>query len=546
VSVLQQLLRLIAIAQVLTKHGFEHVVVTLRLLGPYRFLLLLRPGRRRRRQAPAGARMREALEDLGPIFVKFGQTLSTRPDILPADMAAELARLQDRVPPFPGAQAREILERAYRKPLDQVFGSFDETPFASASISQVHAATLPDGRDVVVKVLRPGIDRIIQSDVKVLQTLAGLANQYWPEARRLRPVEVVNEYRKTILNELDLMREAGNAAQLRRNFEGSSQLYVPEVHFEYCRANVMVMERIRGIPVNDIPALRAVDTDLEQLARYGVEIFFTQVFKHNFFHADMHPGNIFVDASNPADPSYIAIDFGIVGTLTAEDQHYLAANLLAFFKRDYRRVAQLHVESGWVPAGTRVDELETAVRTVCEPVFNKPLREISFGMFLLRLFQTARQFDMEIQPQLVLLQKTLLNIEGLGRQLYPDLDLWKTAKPFLEDWMAERMSGRETLDKLRSQLPQLREDVQALPALAFEALHNVARGNMRLRLDTEPVEMIGNAMRENARWRHGTYVGAALLVSGTLLIGLGGAAPGWLGWTTAGVGLAVMLLSRPS
>jgi ubiquinone biosynthesis protein len=425
VSVLQQLLRLIAIAQVLTRHGFEQIVVNLRLLGPYRFLLLLRPGRKRRREsAPAGARLRAALEDLGPIFVKFGQTLSTRPDLLPQDIAVELTRLQDRVPPFPGSQARAILEKAYRQPLDQVFASFDETPLASASISQVHAATLHDGRRVVVKVLRPGIEKIIYSDVRVLQTLATLANRYWPEARRLRPVEVVAEYRKTIIHELDLMREAGNAAQLRRNFEHNDQLYVPEVHFEYCRSNVMVMERISGIPVNDIDALRAVDTNLEQLARYGVEIFFTQVFKHNFFHADMHPGNIFVDASDPANPTYIAVDFGIVGTLTTEDQHYLAANLLAFFKRDYRRVAQLHVESGWVPAGTRVDELETAVRTVCEPVFNKPLREISFGMFLLRLFQTARQFDMHIQPQLVLLQKTLLNIEGLGRQLYPDLDLW--------------------------------------------------------------------------------------------------------------------------
>ncbi|MEO0975491.1 MAG: AarF/UbiB family protein, partial [Pseudomonadota bacterium] len=358
--------------------------------------------------------------------------------------------------------------------------------------------------------------------VQVLQTLAVLANRYWPDGRRLRPVEVVNEYRKTIFAELDLMREAGNAAQLRRNFEGNNQLYVPEVHFEYCRSNVMVMERISGIPVNDIDRLREDGVNLEQLARYGVEIFFTQVFRHNFFHADMHPGNIFVDSSTPEDPSYIAVDFGIVGTLTAEDQHYLAANLLAFFKRDYRRVAQLHVESGWVPPGTRVDELETAVRTVCEPVFNKPLKEISFGMFLLRLFQTARQFDMHIQPQLVLLQKTLLNIEGLGRQLYPDLDLWVTAKPFLEEWMTDRLSGRETIEKLRAHLPQLREDIQALPALALEALHHLSRGDLRLRLDTEPMQQLEGAMRENARWRHGVYVGAALLVGGTVLIGLPG------------------------
>ncbi|MEO0423112.1 MAG: ubiquinone biosynthesis regulatory protein kinase UbiB [Pseudomonadota bacterium] len=545
-SVIRQLLRLVAIAQVLARHGFEHIVVNLRLLGPYRFLLLLRPGRKRRREsAPAGARLRAALEDLGPIFVKFGQTLSTRPDLLPDDIATELTRLQDRVPAFPGAQAKAILEKAYRKPLTEVFAEFDEEPLAAASISQVHAATLPSGQRVIVKVLRPGIEKTIHSDVQVLQTLAVLAKKYWPEARRLRPVDVVSEYRKTILNELDLMREAGNAAQLRRNFEDSDQLYVPEVHFEYCRSNVMVMERIHGIPVNDIPALSAVDANLEQLARYGVEIFFTQVFRHNFFHADMHPGNIFVNASEPANPSYIAVDFGIVGTLTAEDQHYLAANLLAFFKRDYRRVAQLHVESGWVPAGTRVDELETAVRTVCEPVFNKPLKEISFGMFLLRLFQTARQFDMEIQPQLVLLQKTLLNIEGLGRQLYPDLDLWVTAKPFLEEWMTERLSGRETLEKLRAHLPQLREDVQSLPSLALEALHHLSRGDFRLRLDSAPMEQLQNAMRENARWRHGVYVGAAMLVAGTILIGLNGGQPPWLGWGMAGLGLALMLISRP-
>ncbi|MEO0972259.1 MAG: ubiquinone biosynthesis regulatory protein kinase UbiB [Pseudomonadota bacterium] len=546
-SVIRQLLRLAAIAQVLARHGFEQVVVSLRLLGPYRFLLLLQPGRKRRRDsAPAGARLRAALEDLGPIFVKFGQTLSTRPDLLPDDIAKELARLQDRVPPFPGDQARAILERAYRRPLGEVFAEFDETPLAAASISQVHAATLHSGHKVVVKVLRPGIEKTIHSDVQVLQTLALLAKKYLPEARRLRPVEVVNEYRKTILNELDLMREAGNAAQLRRNFEDSEQLYIPEVFFEYCRNNVMVMERIHGLPVNDIASLRDVDANLEQLARYGVEIFFTQVFRHNFFHADMHPGNIFVNATEPANPTYIAVDFGIVGTLTAEDQHYLAANLLAFFKRDYRRVAQLHVESGWVPPGTRVDELETAVRTVCEPVFNKPLKEISFGMFLLRLFQTARQFDMEIQPQLVLLQKTLLNIEGLGRQLYPDLDLWVTAKPFLEEWMAERLSGREAIEKLRAHLPQLREDVQSLPSLALEALHQLSRGDFRLRLDSEPMQQLQHAMRENARWRHGVYVGAALLVAGSLLIGLdGGAQPPWLGWGMTGLGLALMLISRP-
>ncbi len=429
------LLRLIGIQRVLVKYGLDDIITEVHLLRPLRFLFILAP-RRRDRDAPLGERIRLALEELGPIFVKFGQALSTRRDLLPPDIANELAKLQDEVPPFPGEQAIEIIETAYGQSVDEVFQRFDREPLAAASIAQVHSAQLQDGTEVIAKVLRPGVEDKIERDLDVMRTIADLAAKYWSLGKRLKPVEVVAEYEQTITDELDLMREAANTAQLKRNFEGSHLLYAPAVYWDYCRPEVMVQERIYGVQISDLDKLRELGTNFQVLAENGVEIFFTQVFRHNFFHADMHPGNIFVDPSRPEDPSYIAVDFGIVGTLTAEDQHYLASNLLAFFKRDYRRVAQLHVESGWVPAGTRVDELETAVRTVCEPVFNKPLKEISFGMFLLRLFQTARQFDMHIQPQLVLLQKTLLNIEGLGRQLYPDLDLWDTAKPFLEEWMA--------------------------------------------------------------------------------------------------------------
>ncbi len=433
-------LRVFHIAWVLLRHGLDEVVLAAHLFRPIRFFRFLSPfyWLARGRRPGYGVRIRRALEDLGPIFVKFGQILSTRRDLLPEGIADELARLQDSVPPFPGGQARTIVEAAYGRPVTEVFAAFDEQPLASASIAQVHAARLRSGQEVVVKVVRPGIAKTIRRDVDLLYTIARLAQRYSKDARRLRPLEVVQEYDKTIFDELDLMREAANCSQLRRNFLGSDMLYVPEVHWDYCRPNVMVMERVYGTSVDEVDALRAQGISMQLLGERGVEIFFTQVFRDNFFHADMHPGNIFV----APDGRYIALDFGIIGTLTAEDQRYLAENLLAFFHRDYRRVAELHVESEWVPRTTRVDELESAIRTVCEPIWEKPLSEISFGHFLLRLFQVARRFDMEVQPQLVLLQKTLLNIEGLGRMLYPQLDLWRTAKPFMERWMRESLRCR--------------------------------------------------------------------------------------------------------
>jgi ubiquinone biosynthesis protein len=463
---LRVLARLIAIQRVLLRHGLDDFVRATHLYRPLRFIFYFSPSIwfERRRRATRGERIRLALEELGPIFVKFGQAVSTRRDLLPKDIADELAKLQDRVPPFPGSVARQIVELAYGRSVNEVFAAFDETPLAAASIAQVHVAKLPNGREVIVKVLRPQMRAVIERDLEVLYALARLAQRYSREARRLRPLEIVAEYEKTILDELDLMREAANAAQLKRNFAGSPLLYVPEVYFDYCRVNVMVMERIHGVPINDMERLRAAGTDIAKLARNGVEIFFTQVFRHNFFHADMHPGNIFVLLDDPANPRYAAIDFGIVGTLDPRDQHYLAENFLAVFNRDYKRVAMLHLESGWVPPGTRVDEMESAVRTVCEPIFDKPLKDISFGIILVRLFEISRRFNMEIQPQLILLQKTLLNIEGLGRDLYPDLDIWNTATPILREWMRERTSLRSVLLSLRDQWPELIDAARGLPS----------------------------------------------------------------------------------
>jgi ubiquinone biosynthesis protein len=416
--------------------------------------------------APRAQRLRLALEALGPIFVKFGQVLSTRRDLLPVDIADELARLQDRVPPFPSAQAAAVLAHAFGKPVDQVFARFGAEPEASASVAQVHFATLPDGREVAVKILRPGIERVIAHDVALLDAGAGLIELLWPDGRRLRPREVVAEFAKHLEDELDLMREAANCAQLRRNFLHSPLLAVPEVHWDWCSSRVMVMERMHGTPIGQIGALKAAAIDLKALSRAGVEIFFTQVFRDGFFHADMHPGNILV---TPAG-QYVALDFGIMGTLTEVDQNYLAQNFLGFFRRDYKAVAQAHIDAGWVPADTRLDEFEAGIRAVCEPVFDRPLKDISFGKTLLRLFQTGRRFNVEIQPQLVMLQKTLLNIEGLGRQLDPELDLWTTAKPFLERWMLERVGLKGLVNNLKREAPQWAVLLPQLPRLLHEAL----------------------------------------------------------------------------
>lgn len=443
----------------------------------------------RRPLAPRGERLRRALEALGPIFVKFGQMLSTRRDLLPTDLADELARLQDRVPPFPSEQAIALLEKFYARPLSSVFAEFDALPVASASVAQVHFARLPSGEPVAVKILRPGIRRVIANDLSLLDAGAALLERIWPEARRLKPREVVAEFAKHLDNELDLMREAANCAHLRRNFLNSPLLVVPEVYWDWCGRTVMVMQRMIGTPISQIEQLRRQGVDLSRLAQAGVEIFFTQVFRDGFFHADMHPGNIFVSNTG----QYIALDFGIMGTLDDNDKNYLAQNFLAFFQRDYKRVAQAHVEAGWAPKETRIDEFEAAIRAVCEPIFDKPLKDISFGRLLLRLFQTSRRFNVVVQPQLVLLQKTLLNIEGLGRQLDPDLDLWKTAKPFLERWMAEQVGWRGLLANLEREMPRWAHLLPQLPRLAHAALS--------ARSDTESARQRDDLARKLAGYR---------------------------------------------
>lgn len=462
----RQLFRIFYINYVIARHGLDQILLSAQPFSPFRFLKYFNPWNwRRKPKYPRGVAIRLSLEDLGPIFVKFGQILSTRPDLLPEDIIVELQKLQDQVPPFSGEEAKIIVEQNFKKPITQIFKFFALNPFASASIAQVHEAILFDGRRVVVKIQRPGIKTVIKRDVGLLLTIADLAERFWSHGRRLRPRELVREFEQSITDELDFMREAANASQLRRNFENSNLLYVPEIIWDYTTSDIIVMERISGIPVSDRDALIAAGINLKQLAERGVEIFFTQVFRDSFFHADMHPGNIFVADSCPEDPQYLAVDFGIMGILSPKDHHYLAENFLAFFRRDYRQVAVLHIESGWVPPTTRVEEFESAIRSVCEPIFQKPLADISFAQLLLRLFQTASRFKMEIQPQLFLLQKTLFNIEGLGRKLYPELDLWSTAKPFLERWMRKQYSTRALLKNVIKQMPSMVDNLMAIPSL---------------------------------------------------------------------------------
>jgi len=514
-----QILRLLHINYVLARHGLDEIIFAIHLFRPFRFLIFLLPWNWfAKNRAPRGRRLREALEELGPIFIKFGQMLSTRKDLLPEEIAEELSSLQDNVPPFDGKKARQLIEQAYGVSIEEYFDDFDPTPLASASIAQVHTAKLKDGKDVVIKVLRPNILPVIKRDIALLFIIARLAERYSKDARRLRAVEIVEEYEKTILDELDLMREAANASQLRRNFEGSKQLYIPEIYWDYTRRNVMAMERIHGVSMSNIEQMKADGIDMKYLSELGVEIFFKQVFTHNFFHADMHPGNIFIDTSHPAQAKYIAVDFGICGTLSPGDQRYLAENFLAFFKRDYNRVAQLHVDSGWVPAGTRVDEFESAIRSVCEPIFEKPLKEISFGQLLLRLFQTARRFNMEVQPQLVLLQKTLLNIEGLGRQIYPDLDLWKTAKPFLEKWMNEQVGARALIKGLKQNLPYIVEKMPDMPELIFDAIKKAAEGENNQQ-QTEAFNKLNENIENNHKRLSYVLIGLSGFIVAAILMG---------------------------
>ena len=488
---------------------------------------------------PRGERLRQALEDLGPVFIKFGQLLSTRRDLLPPDIADSLAHLQDRVAPFDESRAAALIETALEAPLAQVFAEFENRPLASASVAQVHGAVLHDGSRVVVKVLRPDIEAVIRQDIGLLYLIARLVRRYLSDGRRLRPVEVVADYEQTILDELDLRREAANASQLRRNFADSPLVHVPQVYWDYTRSNVMVSERISGIPVTDIPALRAAGTDLKLLAERGVEIFFTQVFRDNFFHADMHPGNIFVDASDPADPRYIAVDCAIVGSLSDADQYYLARNLLAVFHRDYRLVAELHVECGWVAPETRVQDFESAMRAVCEPVFERPLSDISFGQLLIYLFDTARRFDMEVQPSLVLLQKTLLNIEGLGRELYPQLNLWDTAQPYLEEWMRERYSPQQVARRLQRQLPSWLEQLPRVPDAVLDSLQQAAHAPAASANPRRQLVPAGPSLSE--RRRRFLAVLALLLAMFPLLAEprvLGGLP--WWSWLSLAAGLALL------
>ena len=462
---MRQLLRFFRIVAVAVRYGLYEFVFEHERARAARGLLRW-PIVRQRHTTPRAVRLRRALTALGPIFVKFGQVLSTRRDLLPTDIADELATLQDRVRPFPVEDVLATLTRVYGRPVDEVFRRFDREPIASASVAQVHIAELPDGTEVAVKVLRPGIASVIVKDVALLYAAASLVERHWKDARRLKPHAIVTEFEKHLEAELDLMREAANASQLRRNFEGSPLLIVPEVYWDYCAEEVMVMQRMHGAPVSQVTALQEQGVDLKRLARAGVEIFFTQVFRDGFFHADMHPGNILVSPEG----RYIALDFGIMGTLTERDKHYLAQNFLGFFRRDYHRVAVAHIESGWAPPDTPVDQFESAIRAVCEPVFDRPLKDISFGRALLRLFQTSRRFNIQIQPQLVLLQKTLLNIEGLGRQLDPELDLWVTAKPFLERWMSEQVGWRGFVRRIKDEVPTWTVVLPQLPRLVHQAL----------------------------------------------------------------------------
>jgi ubiquinone biosynthesis protein len=510
--------RLRHIHRVLNHHGLDDLIPLAHL--PLSLRLLIAAGGRGSKAAkalPRGVRIRESLEELGPIFVKFGQTLSTRRDLLPDDIAEELVKLQDQVPPFSGAEALEIIETSLKEPLETLFRTFDETPLASASVAQVHAATLHNGDEVIVKVLRPGIEGRILTDLNLLFELASLAERFLPEANRLRPVAVVTEFQKTILDELDLVREAANAADIRRRFEDSEILYIPRVYFDYTRQKVMVMERISGIPIGDLARLRREGVNLKLLAVRGVEIFFTQVLRDSIFHADMHPGNIFATPS----ASYIAVDFGIIGSISTEDKRYIAENFRAFFNRDYRRVAEVHIESGWIPADTRVVEFEAAIRAVCEPIFEKPLKDISYGHLLLRLFQVARRFQMEVQPQLVLLQKTLLNIEGLGRDLDPDLDLWQTAKPLIEAWFKQEIGPSQGLNKLRSELPHWAQHWAEMPMLAHKLLSESAQGKFRVKIQSETLEALQEDLLFQQKRLLLAISGGSVLMSGSFLMTFG-------------------------
>ena len=534
-----QIFRVFSIQRVLIKHGVDELFFTIPLLVPVRFLLYLLPWNWfRKEHGPRGERIRLALEELGPIFVKLGQILSTRRDLLPDDIAIELSRLQDNVPPFSGSEAQLIIERSLHGRVEEVFKSFEQNPLASASIAQVHAAELLDGREVIVKVVRPNIKRVIERDVALMRILASGAEKYSTEGQRLKPSGVVAEVEKTILDELDMMREAANASQLRRNFADSDFVHVPEIIWSLTTQNVLVMERIKGIAVDDIDALVAAEVDLHELATAGVRLFFTQVFRDHFFHADIHPGNLFVlPGKNGEGPKFAPVDFGIMGSISEYDQHYLADNFTAFLDRDYRRVAELHVESGWVPKDTRVDEFEFAIRTVCEPIFDRPVKDISVGALLMRLFQTARRFHMKILPQLLLLQKTLVNVEGIGRQLDPDLDLWKSARPVLEDWMRDRVGARSLLRTAKQSVPLWIDRLPELPGLTFEVLDQIKSGRLQVGSNDPQLEAIRSEIQRLHRRLSFAVVGVGLIIGAGVLNGVSAETSKLLGPLPVGVWL---------
>jgi len=541
---LRQFLRIWHIGVILKRYRLDNLFYTAQLPAPVRWLRFFIPAGKDLSELPRGERLRLALQDLGPVYVKFGQILSTRRDLLPPDIADELALLQDQVPPFPGEEAREIIEKALGKPVDEVFASFDTTPLASASIAQVHPARLHDGREAVVKVVRPDIDKQLRKDIDLLKTIARLADKFADKfiegGARVRPLEVVREFETIVFDELDMQRESANASILRRNFKDSKDLYIPEVYWQWCKQRVMVMERVSGLPIGDIEGLRKHGVNLKKLARRGVRVFYTQVFRDNLFHADMHPGNILVDATNPDDPTFIAMDFGIVASLTPKDLYYISENFMALFNQDYRRVATLHIEAGWVPANTRVDALEAAVRTVGEPNFTRPLNEVSFGKLLFDLFSVARRFQLTIQPQLLMLQKTLLNIEGLGRQLDPDLDIWSVSKPELEAILKEKNSPDKMLHDLREHLPRWLAQAPEIRGLA----HNIlVRANNEQAAAAHTNDNAASLKREQARWQHKivqALAGGSLSIAGAILTAL--EAGPWFLWGYSVPGMVLLVI----
>ncbi|NNK34007.1 MAG: ubiquinone biosynthesis regulatory protein kinase UbiB [Xanthomonadales bacterium] len=533
---LRQFGRMLKISAILSRYRLDELVEATPLYRPMRLLRVFSLfGGEDVSGKPRGERLRLALNEMGPIYVKFGQIISTRRDLVPADIADELALLQDQVPPFPGADARAIVESALKMPVAELFGSFNPEPLASASIAQVHAATLPDGREVVVKVVRPGIRRQIRRDIDLLMSMAGLAEKYWEGGSRVRPRDFVREFESFVFDELDMTREAANASALRRNFADSKDLYIPEIHWDYTRQPVLVMERIHGIAISDIEGLREAGVDLERLAKMGIRVFYTQVFRDNLFHADMHPGNIFVDVRDPENASFIALDFGIVASLTPKDLYYISENFLALFKQDYYRVAHLHWEAGWVPHDTRLDELEASVRAVGEPNFSRPLDQISFGELMLKLFQVAYRFKLNIQPQLIMLQKTLLNIEGLGRELYPELDVMAVSKPELERILRDKHGIDQAARDLRERLPGWLSQAPDMPGLLYDYLKQATDGKLVHRIDPEDLEALRREERDSGRRTVRAIAGAALFFAGSVLTGLEVGPWFWNGLSTAGL-----------